>query len=146
MMKIFKYLVGFVFFLLTPILYADVTINNTEKDAKVKNNASVSRANLPSTTKVAGSNADVWQLHAEQWELTRSGESILSLPVLNKVMMTWMKDKSRTIEIHYPGGEEGEFWVQESLDWLVSLGVPSSHMLAVPGSGTDDVIKFFIAT
>ncbi len=83
-----------------------------------------------------------WVLHAEQWELARSGDSILSLPPLNKLINHWLKDKSKKIEIQYPGGEEGEFWVQELGDWLVSLGIPSSQMFLLVGSSADDVITF----
>ena len=83
-----------------------------------------------------------WLLKAEQWELTRSGEALLSVPVLNKVINTWLQDKQKKIEIQYPGGEEGEFWVQELADWLVSLGVPSADIVTTPGSGADDMIKF----
>ena len=82
------------------------------------------------------------QLYAEQWELARTGETVLLLPVLNKLVNSWLSDKNKSIEIQYPGGEEGEFWVQELTDWLVSLGIPSEHMIVVPGSGADDMIKF----
>lgn len=82
-----------------------------------------------------------WQLYAEQWELARSGETILSLPVLKQVVQAWLADKQKKIEIQYPGGEDGEFWVQELTDWLVALGIPSKYMIITPGSGADDVIK-----
>ena len=83
-----------------------------------------------------------WELYAEQWELARSGDSILSLPSLNNLVNSWLEDKSKNIEIQYPGGEEGEFWVQELTDWLVSLGIPSNKMFLLVGSGADDMIKF----
>ena len=83
-----------------------------------------------------------WVLQAEQWELIRSGESLLASPVLNAVINAWLQDKQKKIEIQYPGGEEGEFWVQELADWLVSLGVPSAYMVITPGSGAGDVIRF----
>ena len=47
-----------------------------------------------------------------------------------------------SIELRYPGGEEGEFWVQQLADWLVSLGIPSDRLVAIPGSGAGDSIKF----
>jgi len=99
-----------------------------------------------------------WILTADQWEITRNGESILSLAVLNDLVNTWLSDvkdlqgntqkstqphKNEIIEIQYPGGEEGEFWVQELVDWLVALGVPSRFMLLTPGS-TADEIKFHL--
>jgi hypothetical protein len=83
-------------------------------------------------------------LQEEQWEQARSGESILALPVLNQVINEWLLDKGRKIEIQYPGGEEGEFWVQQLADWLVSLGIPTDAMIIIPGSGADDIIKFNI--
>jgi hypothetical protein len=83
-------------------------------------------------------------LHAEQWELARTGETILSIPVLKKVVGAWLADREKIIEIQYPGGEDGDFWVQELTDWLVSLGIPSDNMFTTPGSGADDVIKFKI--
>jgi len=85
---------------------------------------------------------DSLQLYAEQWELARTGESVLSLAVLNKLINSWLSDQNKSIEIQYPGGEEGEFWVQELTDWLVSMGIPFEHMIVVPGSGADDMIKF----
>jgi hypothetical protein len=121
-------------------LYADVSVNNIE------NNDKVAADSLPAGTELISQPSDtqskVWELRAEQWEFARSGESVLSLPVLNNVVNNWLTDKQKLIEIQYPGGEEGEFWVQELTDWLVSLGIPSNHMIIVPGSGSGDMIKF----
>lgn len=83
-----------------------------------------------------------WVIYAEQWDMTRSGDKVLALPVLQKVINAWLRDRSKIIEVQYPGGEEGEFWVQELSDWLVSLGIPSRQMIITPGSGGDDMIKF----
>jgi len=83
-----------------------------------------------------------WTLYAEQWELTRSGDSILSIPALNQLINRWFADKSKRIVLQYPGGEEGEFWVQELGDWLVSMGIPSRHIDLMVGSGADDMIRF----
>ena len=83
-------------------------------------------------------------LHAEQWEAARAGERLLSLPVLNHLVNTWAAHPHQKIELRYPGGEDGELWVAELEDWLVSLGVASKYMTAVPGSGDADVIRFQI--
>ena len=64
------------------------------------------------------------------------------MPVLHQLVNDWLQDKQLKIELRYPGGEEGEFWVQELTDWLVALGIPSERMITIPGSGTDDRIKF----
>lgn len=124
-------------------LNAEVVVNNIKKNDKVTGSA-LSEQNV--LTEAADIDSvrikKTWKLYAEQWEISRSGASILSVPVLNQVINAWLQDREKMIEIQYPGGEEGEFWVQELSDWLVSLGIPSQHMALVPGSGADYVIKF----
>lgn len=87
---------------------------------------------------------DELKLHAEQWELARNGEQLLQVPVLNKVVNTWLLKEGYRIELRYPGGEEGELWVDELMDWLISLGIPSKYLVAVRGSGEADIIIFKI--
>lgn len=86
------------------------------------------------------SDTSFFRLSAEQWELARDGDDIMTLPTLKHLVQQWLEDPARTIEVQYPGGEEGEFWVQQLTDWLVALGIPSNHMVVVPGSGVDDMI------
>ena len=83
-------------------------------------------------------------LRAEQWESVRHGERLIGVPVLNKVVKEWSSENGHKIELQYPGGEEGELWVQELMGWLISLGIPSQYLIAVPGSGEADIIKFRI--
>ncbi len=83
-------------------------------------------------------------LHAEQWEVARAGNSLLALPVLQQVVNAWAAHPHQKIELRYPGGEDGELWVAELKDWLVSLGIASKYMTAVPGSGEADAIRFQI--
>jgi len=136
----FHAMVSIVLSLYISSLNAEVSVNNIENNDKVASKA------LPVQNAVSANNvsneSNKWVLYAEQWEMTRSGESILSLPVLNTVINKWLQDRQKKIEIQYPGGEEGEFWVHELTDWLVSLGIPSDSMLVVAGSGADDMIKF----
>ena len=87
---------------------------------------------------------DELKLRAEQWELARNGEHLLQIPVLNKVVNTWLLKEGVRIELRYPGGEEGELWVDELMDWLISLGIPSKYLVAVRGSGEADIIIFKI--
>ena len=124
----------------TTVIYAEVSATGIEGDLAVKKNIVPAQNVLPGQPSKKA--ATVWELHAEQWELARSGETILSLPVLNQLIRAWLSEKQKMIEIQYPGGEDGEFWVQELTDWLVSLGIPSKYMVTTPGSGADDVIKF----
>ena len=81
------------------------------------------------------------ELHAEQWELSRNGERLLRIDGIAQVVNNWSADKHQQIELQYPGGEEGELWVYQLMDWLVALGVPSARLVAVPGSGQGDVIR-----
>ena len=132
--------------------YAETAVNSTDSNNEVKLLPAVS---VPAgSDKTVSSNAeseaitnidvmaDAMELRAEQWDIARSGKSLLTLPVLNKLVTAWLDDRHMMIEIQYPGGEEGEFWVQELTDWLVSLGIPSKHMITAPGSGSDDMIRF----
>lgn len=137
--KAFLGITGVLLLCHAPLLSAESTVTRQEKSDKVVSNTIIA-TDAGSVDNVT----DTRVLYAEQWELARSGESILELPVLNQVVNKWLLDKDNKIEIQYPGGEEGELWVQQLTDWLVSLGVPSGDMLVVPGSGTDDTIKFDI--
>ena len=154
---IFRYhgVIYIVLSLFASAIYADVTVNNLENNDKIIADSltlqDVTPAQAVGEPIISQQNRAVqgvyneakkWELHAEQWELARSGESILLLPVLNQLINTWLLEKHKKIEVQYPGGEEGEFWVQELTDWLVSLGIPSNHMVIVPGSGVDDMIRF----
>ena len=81
------------------------------------------------------------ELHAEQWELSRNGERLLGIDGIAEVVMEWSADNRQNIELQYPGGEEGELWVHQLMDWLVALGIPSTSLVAVPGSGQGDIIR-----
>lgn len=83
-------------------------------------------------------------LKYEQWDMPRHGEALVKQPVLDKIVRAWDQDPEKRIELRYPGGEEGELWVRELMDWLIALGVPSGSMVASPGSGADDVIKLVL--
>lgn len=125
----------------SPLIYAEVPAKGME-GAKAATKSELPNQNV--VLEQSSKDAAAWELHAEQWELARSGETILSLPVLKRLTNAWLSDKQKMIEIQYPGGEDGEFWVHELTDWLVALGIPSKYMVTTPGSGADDVIKFNI--
>lgn len=97
---------------------------------------------------LAGDNAADFTvtLRAEQWETLRNGEALLKQPELAGLVQRWMQTSGSMIELRYPGGEEGEVWVRELIDWLVALGVPSAAMQSLPGSGTNDTIYLVLLT
>lgn len=86
------------------------------------------------------------EIRAEQWEIPRQGERLLRQSALNEIINHWLQQPDSMIEIRYPGGEEGEIWVNELMDWLVSLGIPSRFMRPVPGSGAEDRIQLVVIT
>jgi len=81
------------------------------------------------------------ELHAEQWELSRNGERLLGIGGIAELVTEWSSDNRQKIELQYPGGEEGELWVHQLMDWLVALGIPSASLVTVPGSGQGDIIR-----
>lgn len=87
---------------------------------------------------------DELKLKSEHWDLARHGEQLIHIPVLRTIVNEWSSKTDTVIELRYPGGEEGELWVRELMDWLISLGIPSQYLVAVPGSGEADAIKFKI--
>jgi len=87
---------------------------------------------------------DSVKLHAETWDVPRHGEVLLNIPELSTIVKQWMKNTHQKIELRYPGGEEGELWVEELKGWLVSLGVPSSVILLSPGSEAEDIINMVL--
>ena len=87
---------------------------------------------------------DELKLKSEQWDQARHGEQLIKIPALKAIVNQWSSNKDAVIELRYPGGEEGELWVRELMDWLISLGIPSQYLVSVPGSGEADVIKFQI--
>lgn len=84
------------------------------------------------------------ELRYEQWELFRHGEKILTITELKELVIAWSENTDKILEMHYPGGEQGELWVRELMDWLIALGVPSGSIYAVPGSGNEDIIKILL--
>jgi len=84
------------------------------------------------------------QLKAEQWDIPRHGETLLKQPELGRIVRHWLQHPEAKIEIRYPGGEEGELWVRELMDWLIALGIPSSAISRIPGSGAEDVINLVL--
>ena len=81
-----------------------------------------------------------WMLTEEQWDLVKQGEQLLTMPMMQQVVVAWSLQQGQAIELRYPGGEEGELWVEELKDWLISLAIPSKYLFSVAGSGKADVI------
>lgn len=83
---------------------------------------------------------DTVEIKSEQWDIPRHGETVIRIPGMNKFLGQWAEKTDNIIEIRYPGGEEGELWMQELKDWLIALGIPGKAIVHTPGSGSDDLI------
>lgn len=91
------------------------------------------------SSKLTAQASDI-QLQAETWEVSRHGELLIKIPELSTIVNKWSEHTEQKIELRYPGGEEGLLWVEELMDRLVSLGVPSSTIQLLPGSSAEDII------
>ena len=86
------------------------------------------------TASVQAKQAPVYVLSASDWNVPRTSKSILSMPALQHTMQAYNKNPKATIQIHYPGGDEGTLWATELRSWLVALGIASTHIELSPGS------------
>lgn len=83
---------------------------------------------------------------ADDWARPRSGEYILSLPAVTAVVAKFQEKAGHHITIRYPGGEEGILWAAELRDWLVALGIASSHIALLPGARSPDSIELSLTS
>ena len=94
------------------------------------------------TEKVPTEATSIYQsgVSAAQWTTPRSGETVATLPGLLAVMQQVVQHSDQNVVLHYPESENGEKWVAEVRDWLVSLGLASNRIQSIPGS-VGDMIK-----
>lgn len=88
--------------------------------------------------------ASEYSIHAEVWARPRSADALLTLPAVREMLRDFDAHPEASIEIRYPGGEEGVLWAQELRDWLVALGVPSQRVHSQVGSGVQDSIRLLL--
>jgi hypothetical protein len=85
--------------------------------------------------------AQSFELNTDDWVRPRSGATVAGFEALRQAVEAWSAAGGNgTIEIRYPGGEEGGLWARELTDWLVAFGVPSRHIHAIPGNARRDRI------
>ncbi|MDH5424480.1 MAG: hypothetical protein OEY29_05775 [Gammaproteobacteria bacterium] len=92
----------------------------------------------------AAAETETMTITAEQWAIPRHGERILKMPEMIRVMQKMQQHTQATIEISYPGGENGELWLTELKDWLIALGVSSANIKSIAASGSKDIIKLSV--
>lgn len=81
-----------------------------------------------------------WVLSADEWARPRDGKGLVSMSALKKTVQAWGKQSNLKMVVHYPGGEEGILWAKELQDWLIALGIPSSHIQTISGHSRKDAI------
>lgn len=79
-----------------------------------------------------------WSVSATEWAQPRSGEMVSTLPGVRAAMAELSPTDS--IAIHHPGGDQGIWWAEELRGWLTTLGMSSSRVELVPGSGETDMM------
>jgi len=69
-----------------------------------------------------------------EWSRPRSARVVKNYPAVQQLVQAWLqKPEKQSIELRYPGGEEGSLWAEEIKDWLVAMGIPSSKLETYPG-------------
>lgn len=91
----------------------------------------------PPPTAVAPSPMQDTAVFSVSAEIQHSGETLQVLPALLAVMRQVAQQPGSGIALHYPEDERGEASAEELRDWLVALGLPSSHIQLIPGSSGD---------
>ena len=84
-------------------------------------------------------------INVDEWARPRSGERIIEFQALQNLSSVWSQTTSGSIiEIYYPGGDEGMLIAKELNNWLVALGIASSHIRLRSGSSRVDQIELII--
>ena len=90
--------------------------------------------------------AESWVLGMEEWSRPRSGIAVSQMPPVRNAVTAWEKTQQSTLQIRYPGGEEGSLWAEELSDWLISLGVPAWAIEVLPGSTSEDSVEIALSS
>lgn len=89
----------------------------------------------------AGAVAEPWEVTEGEWALPRNGEALARHASLSAAVGRLLEAPGSSLELHYAGGDDGLLWVSELRGWLIALGIESSRIELVPGSGRTDRIR-----
>lgn len=79
-----------------------------------------------------------------EWPRLKRGVNVMQLPVLQRLVNNYEKSEDGRIVIRYPGGDRGDAWAVELRDWLVALGISSTHISLEPGSGVPETMVVYV--
>ena len=83
---------------------------------------------LPATHADAATDPHRYPLSAEQWALSRSGDSLIRLAPVRDAMADLLATPGAKLRIQYSGSDATSLWAGELSDWLVALGVPADRI------------------
>ena len=86
--------------------------------------------------------SEVELLHSDEWLLPKQAKTILEMPAIHKSMQKLTNNIDSSLQLKYPGGDEGTLWVNELRSWLVALGLPSKRIKLIQGSAISTTIEF----
>lgn len=78
------------------------------------------------------------------WPKVRTGQSVMALESLQRVVTRFEVAAKPVILIRFPGGNLGNAWAFELRDWFVALGIPSNQIRLEPGSGVPDGMALMV--
>ena len=73
-----------------------------------------------------------------EWPEYENGANISALPQVSRTIRLFDEHDKVSIEIRYPGGDQGRKLAESLFKWLITLGIPAQYMELVPGSGSAD--------
>ena len=88
----------------------------------------------------------LFNLSADEWAQPRSGAVIVEFAAVRAAVNYWLQVDDAVIVIRYPGEDSGELWAAELRDWLVTLGVTSSRISLIAGTGEADQVTLAVGT
>ena len=86
--------------------------------------------------------SDVELLHSDEWLLPKQAKTLLEMPAIHKSMQKLRTHIDSSLQLKYPGGDEGTLWVNELRSWLVALGLSSKRIKLIQGSAISTTIEF----
>ncbi|NKB77424.1 MAG: hypothetical protein GKR96_10390 [Gammaproteobacteria bacterium] len=68
-----------------------------------------------------------------QWPQYVNGTNILALPQVTRMLRLFEETDLVSILILHPNTDTGLTWARSLVNWLVSFGIPNSHLKTTPG-------------
>lgn len=99
---------------------------------------------LAAVSSVQASSVRLFTLSADDWARPRSAAVIVEMAPVRAAVNYWLQIDRALMVIRYPGEDSGELWAAELRDWLVSLGVSTSRIKLVPGTGQADAVTLMV--